>query len=176
MNNSLDLYIMKFYIFKNEYGFTLIEMLIALLVFSSALIALIVIAGRGIISAQESRQQITANFLAQEIVEVARNIRDSNYKKNASWFDGLDMCVNARCAIDYNTTPPSLLPCTTCELYQDGIGRFNAQSGTSTEYIRYLTITENTANQDYLIIGTTSWKNKTITRQVSFSTLLTYWR
>ncbi len=64
---------------NNNYnqGFTLIEALIAIFIFSVALVSLITITAKGVTGTVQARDQVTAQFLAQEGVELMRNYRDT---------------------------------------------------------------------------------------------------
>lgn len=61
---------------KNK-GFTLIEMLIAVLIFSLSLAALMTISSRGMRISRDAQDQVVADYLALEGIEAVRNIRDS---------------------------------------------------------------------------------------------------
>ena len=62
---------------NHNQGFTLIEALIAIFIFSVALVSLITITAKGITGTTQARDQITAQFLAQEGIELMRNYRDT---------------------------------------------------------------------------------------------------
>ena len=68
-------------------GFTIIEMLIAIFIFTVALSALMYMASRGLQSARQSERKVTAEFLAIEGIEVVRNIRDRAFiiGSDATW-------------------------------------------------------------------------------------------
>ena len=54
---------------KNQHGFTLIEMLIAVFIFSLALTSLMLVSSRGLKVSKEAQNQITADYLAIEAIE-----------------------------------------------------------------------------------------------------------
>jgi Tfp pilus assembly protein PilV len=60
-------------------GFTLIETLFSILIFSAALISLLAISSKGISATNEVKNETMAYYLAQEGLEVVRNIRDNNF-------------------------------------------------------------------------------------------------
>jgi|AntAceMinimDraft_6_1070360.scaffolds.fasta_scaffold06522_3 prepilin-type N-terminal cleavage/methylation domain-containing protein len=65
---------------KNTHrGFTLIEMLVAVLIFSVSLTALMSVAAKGLRASREAQSQVEADYLALEALEVVRNIRDSAF-------------------------------------------------------------------------------------------------
>jgi Tfp pilus assembly protein PilV len=58
-------------------GFTLVETLIAISIFSLSIIALMSILGGGISNTNYAKTKITASYLAQEGIEYVRNMRDN---------------------------------------------------------------------------------------------------
>lgn len=50
--------------------------------------------------------RLTAAYLAQEGLEITRNIRDNNFIEGISWSDGLISC-NLGCQADYTTGTPA---------------------------------------------------------------------
>jgi prepilin-type N-terminal cleavage/methylation domain-containing protein len=58
-------------------GFTLVETLVALSIFSLSVLALMVALGGGLKSANFAKSKITASYLAQEGIELIRNMRDT---------------------------------------------------------------------------------------------------
>lgn len=57
-------------------GFTLIETLVSISIFSVSLVALIVASSQGISDMQFIKGRLTATYLAQEGIELVRNVRD----------------------------------------------------------------------------------------------------
>lgn len=77
---------MKFYtkqknintnVVKKNRGFTLIETLIAVFILTIALNGLFALIASSLFSARYARNEITANYLAQEIIDYIRNDRDT---------------------------------------------------------------------------------------------------
>ena len=84
---------------KNKNGFTLIEVLIALGVFSVAVLAAFALAMSNLRIAQENYDRVLSSNLAREGIELVRNIRDSNWLKIDANYDcdnssnGLQFCA-----------------------------------------------------------------------------------
>jgi type II secretory pathway pseudopilin PulG len=78
--------------FKNK-GFSLMEIIIAIGVIITALVGSVALISYSISSTRLSRSRITAQGLAQEGLEIVRNIRDNNWlafkRKASDWRDGL---------------------------------------------------------------------------------------
>ena len=86
-------------------GFTLVETIIALFLIVSALAGPFTLATRGIFSAKFSKNKLAALNLAQEGLEIIRQMRDTNILNDADW-RGLSGPCPAPCTIlangDYN--------------------------------------------------------------------------
>ncbi len=87
-------------------GFTLVEMLVAIFMFSVALSSLMLVTSKGLKAARQAQAQVRADYLALEALEVVRNIRDSafiaGYGEN-EWtgvFNGLDVFSEDGCFTD----------------------------------------------------------------------------
>ncbi len=61
---------------KNK-GFTLVETLIGLSIFTTSILALMSVLASGVADTNYAKQKIVAGYLAQEGIEHARNIRDT---------------------------------------------------------------------------------------------------
>src|SRR5690349_5431770 len=83
---------------KNE-GFTLIETLIAISVLMMAFTGPVAIATKALVAAIYSKNEIVAIYLAEEGIEVIRNMRDNNVLSNQSWTTGFGACSIA-CSVD----------------------------------------------------------------------------
>lgn len=75
---------------SSQSGFTLLEMLIAVLIFSLALVSLVTISSRGISATNNALSQTTAQFLAQEGIEIIHSRRGDNFldtSPSSLWMD-----------------------------------------------------------------------------------------
>jgi prepilin-type N-terminal cleavage/methylation domain-containing protein len=146
-----------------ERGFTLIEMLIAVFIFTVSISALTYMAGRGIRVANDAQQRITAEYLALEGIEVVRNVRDSAFLSSfdeSNWtnvfgdISGPGNCfyelgetgTQEPCAFSYNNGIPQLEDCPTddCRLFIDTTNKvytYNA-SGSRSPYTREIYLTQ----------------------------------
>jgi prepilin-type N-terminal cleavage/methylation domain-containing protein len=100
---------MKREIAQNQKGFTLIETLVSIVIFSVSIVALISITAGGVSDTNFARKKQNAYLLAQEGVELVRYMRDSIVRYNApgGWIlfnQGMSDCMlsqsNAGCRID----------------------------------------------------------------------------
>ena len=89
-------------------GFTLIESLVAISIVLVGVTTVFTVAQLGISSSSSVRSRITAMFLAQEALEAAKNLKDSNLHQISSngahinWLEGLKSSNGAEICPDYN--------------------------------------------------------------------------
>lgn len=170
-------------------GFTLIETLFAILIFSAALVALMSIAGRGISATSSARQQITAHYLAQEGLEVVRNMRDANYVNRQLWTRGfVPDCEGetSSCNVVYNPMPdfpPALDPNASPILETNSEGFFvDAGDGTPTLFSRFIWVesrhplADGSGPSEYEVVSQVKWESKGVPRVVELRTLLKKWQ
>jgi prepilin-type N-terminal cleavage/methylation domain-containing protein len=79
-------------------GFTLLETLVAVVIFSLALVALMTISSQGIRATDQATKRATAQFLAQEGIELVEMARDDNFLDiSADWLDGVATAYGGPC-------------------------------------------------------------------------------
>ena len=74
---------------KTRSGFTLIETLVAVSVISVGFVGELVLLAKSASQASALRHRVVGARLAEEGLEVVRNIRDSNWLRSLNWRDGL---------------------------------------------------------------------------------------
>ncbi len=155
---------MKKYILKKNNvgaGFTLLETLVAISILIVAITATFSASQSGLMSAIESRDQVVAFYLAQEAVELVRNVRDENSLQGLPWLSGLasqvaDPCYFGKsCVVDGTTKTFSACPSPSncANLNQDtatgvtqGMYGYNT-NWTPTAYNREIRLTQISANE-----------------------------
>ena len=70
-------------------GFTIVELLVVILIISIGITGSYALVGNIFASSSLMAQRLSAAYLAQEGIEIVRNIRDSNWVNGDSWDDGL---------------------------------------------------------------------------------------
>lgn len=120
----------------NETGFTIIETLVAVTVLMIAVAGPLVVAGKGLIGAEIGKNQLIASYLAQESMEVLKNIRDNNVDDEIDWLTDLTTCnYTAKCdasSIGFGLGPSVKTDCGAgyCRLYLDSsVGYINTNTG-----------------------------------------------
>ena len=86
---------------KKESGFTLIETLIAISIFSISIVTLMTVLSSGISDINYAKKKITATYLAQEGIEYARNQRDNYFLSSTTEWNDFAIANNSV------ITPPS---------------------------------------------------------------------
>ena len=136
-------------------GFTIIELVISIFILSVALVGIFSAFSVVIILTSDSADRLTATYLAQEGMEIVRNIRDTNWLNmdaaspaNATWVDGLtnpaSCTIDAPCQADYNAKSMSYyVPGNYLYLNAAGFYVYNPtdSSATKTKFEREIIIT-----------------------------------
>lgn len=87
---------------KNK-GFTLIELIIAIFILAVAIIGVYNSFSTVVIFTDGASSRLTAAYLAQEGIEIVRNMRDNNWLNSGQgWKKGLSSCSTG-CEADYKT-------------------------------------------------------------------------
>jgi prepilin-type N-terminal cleavage/methylation domain-containing protein len=87
-------------------GFTLIETVVAILILSLTVGALLTLTANSIFSVRYARNQIVANNLAQESLEYIRNSRDTARQQHIVWTDWLKTLNVDYRGVQYDLTSP----------------------------------------------------------------------
>ena len=170
---------------SSQSGFTLIEMLIAVLIFSLSLVALMTIASRSIQSNRAAQDEITAQFLAAEGIEAVRHIRDTNFiMAGNDWLQGIDNCIDTDCIILFNTdtsdseTLYRLEQCEgTCFPVSVSQNRYGVPSGDPSSFTRIISIEQQNNDEDVIVVtSTVEWLQGRAERSISMESLLTNWQ
>lgn len=100
-------------------GFTLIEALVAISILTIAVTGPLSLASKGLAYSSYAKDEITAFYLANEAIDVIRNIRDTNIKSGKGWLNvpgtsSIDIQVTDKCGgsngcyFDVWKSPPDL--------------------------------------------------------------------
>jgi prepilin-type N-terminal cleavage/methylation domain-containing protein len=185
-------------------GFTLVEVLVAIFIFSLAITALMAALSGGISDTTFAKQKMTATYLAQEGIEYMRNMRDDyvlypatgldwiGHSDDTDFVNQIIPCETGNCGFDSSLSPadsdfmvssscsttPS--PLNLCEVYVDNNGNYNTNPnhlvGTNSGFLRIITadLHYNSENEAK-ITSTVYWQYKNTKYNVSFSENLFNW-
>ncbi len=167
-------------------GFTIIETLVAITILMISIAGPLTIAEKGLSAAVNTRDQVTASYLGQDLMEYIKNVRDADLLNGNVPFYRLAGCVGATvyCNIDTpvdTPTTPTTKACVTatdCVMYIDSNGFYryaNSGSDTKTQFSRYANIQAIDAptNSKYLLTVFVSWKTGTVANQIVLKDVLT---
>jgi prepilin-type N-terminal cleavage/methylation domain-containing protein len=154
---------------KNNYGFTLIESLVAISVLMLVISGTSRAVQQGIYSYTFSKNQITAFYLAQEAIEVIRNRRDQNALANTpSWLTGIsvnsaDPCWFAdTCRVDAIANTIVKCPSSGCPVLRQNLsnGFYGyTSSWTASPFTRTVRL-ESVGVDEVTLIVTITWTQK----------------
>lgn len=116
-------------------GFTILEMIITAFVISVAFIAVMSLITRTIVDVKSNSSRLTAFYLAQEGIEIVRNIRDSNWLGGENWNNGL---TAGSYQADYNDITLFSYPNSYLKINSNGF--YNYDEGVNTNFQREITI------------------------------------
>lgn len=144
-------------------GFTLVETLVAIAILMIAIAGPLVIATKGLTSALYSKDQMIASFLAQESMEVIKNVHDNNIAGSGvqNWLANLSGCTeeNPCDASGINTSRIQTdCPDDGCPVYYSGSSGYNAYGdGDQTQFSRRFWIDQIRA-EEQLVHVVVTWK------------------
>lgn len=144
---------MPFYKNFGQKGITLVEVIIATFILLVAIVGSYLAFSKILMATSASSDRLVAAYLAQEGIEIIRNIRDANWLKASNWKNILSTCSDG-CQVDYKTgtsdDPVASLPVygSGTFLNIDSNGFYTYGSGTSTIFKRKITIVPGAAPLD----------------------------
>ena len=160
-------------------GFTLIEVLAAMFIMMMGTVGVFGLISRTVTFNSSVNSQLVASYLAQEGLELVRNMRDANFLKihkipgwEGEWNEGLTGCpVPTGCGADYNDTALGSFQSTVLKLNN---GFYTYDAGAATIFTREIKI--DPATTDVLKVSVdVFWKDKETTRHVLGATELYNW-
>ena len=180
---------------KNNSGFTLVETLVAISIFTISILALMSVLAKGMSDTNYAKQQMTASYLAQEGIEYIRNMRDTSVLSNsggaqAGWdafHSGIiSKCMNNNCYFNedlISAQMDSLISCPTsgtCPLlqYDPSVGKYgyNLSSGeVDSGFTRTISVDNTYGSDEIKIISKVEWTQGSGSHSVTFSENLYNW-
>lgn len=172
---------------KIKNGFTLLEAIVAIFVLIVAISGSFTLINYVISSTPVTTSKLIASYMAQEGIELIRNIRDTNWlQATGVWDKGLSsectgacQCIDANgCVVDYadtNQLDPILQAYTGQFLNIDANNLYGYSGGTSTKFQRQIIISP--LSPDILNVSISIyWQDKGINYQINAQENLYNWR
>src|SRR3989344_2824734 len=138
---------------KSNSGFTLIEAMVALVLFTIAMGPVFILATSSINVASRIENNLIAANLAQEGIEIVRNIRDTN------WINGSEFDNNLQTGawrVEWNTVNGGLVAIGSNPALKKNNGLYNYASGTDTIFRRTVTISKPN-NGELVLTSSVTW-------------------
>lgn len=167
-------------------GFTLIETLVAVSVISIGFVGALVLLAKSASQASILRQRVTGARLAEEGLEVVRNIRDSNWLRNLGWRDGLADTGASVALVNYNSLSLDTSPSAAsrdCLNYSGGFYVHPAAiESCNTPFKRHIELTTGPADPDLrgaqplIVASVVSWPEKAQTQTITVLDYLYDWK
>lgn len=169
-------------------GFTLVETLVAISIFSLSILGLMSVLSQGIADINYAKQRMTAEYLAQEGIEYLRNMRDTyTLYDPESGQEGWDAfraklapCVATTCGFDVLVAPLDAAavfqcPPENCDLYLNN-GGYNTSiyGGARSGFRRRIQIVQ-TSLDEIAIYASVDWAQGSGAKEVRFYESLFNW-
>lgn len=160
----------------NKKAFSLIEVLIAIFIISIGITGAVSLISYSISAVAISKSQIITANLAQEGLEIVRNIRDSNWLKDSDWNNGLG---NGDYRVQYNSQSLLAFSDTLLQINSNGFYGYNGiegfSGGVDTLFKRKITIT-NISNNEIRVVSEITWRERGRSFVVSAESRLYDWK
>jgi hypothetical protein len=152
-------------------SFTLIETIVAIFLLTVSIFGISGLISQLITSSTLSSQKLIAAYLAQEGIEIVRNIRDTNLLKGQSWDNGL---ANGSYQADYNDQSLSSYNDSFLNI-ENASGLYGYDSGRPTSFKRKIIL--NKPSADVLEVRVQIfWSEKGRSHQLTAQENLYNWR
>lgn len=159
-------------------GFTLIETLVAITILVSAIAGPLTIASRSLFSAQFTKNQIIASYLAQDAVEYVRNLRDENVLSGQAWLQSLlpGVC-NSKCRVDSANDNVQGCGGSCPPIKRDSASGLYGYQGSwdDTIFTRDVTLSEVVSGEEATISVTISWTQGSASRSYTIRENIFNW-
>lgn len=172
-------------VLRDRGGFTLLETIVALGLIVTAAAGPFTLATRGVFAAKFARSKLVALNLAQEGIELVRQMRDNNVLGGHDW-RGLSGVCPSRCtrladgsyqpdvfSVAIGSAPP--ISSGAALRFDEVTGLYGQSSGVGTPFTRVVNISTPAADQ-MRVVSAVAWTESGIGRQVRLETVLYDWR
>src|SRR3989344_4434713 len=181
-------------------GFSLVETIVAVSIIILTIVGPMTAAQRGLVTAEYSRDQMKAYYLAEEGLEYIHYTRDLNALNKDGWLDSLDDClsvlpggspgqVKKACGVDPTNSSATIKKCddaadtdsNVCRLnFNNTTGMYSHQSGGSfsaTTFRRFAKIYDGLSSIEKKVVVSVEWKTGSLPKKtITVSNFITDWK
>jgi prepilin-type N-terminal cleavage/methylation domain-containing protein len=170
---SLVLQVLQTSDFRLRKGFTLIEIMGAIFILTVGIGAAFSLIQQTLAAASLAKDQLVTSYLAQEGMEIVKNIRDTNWLKGKSWDNDLPASPSTY-GLDYLT---QALPDPSCasEGYLEFDGNFYRCSTNPNSKIKRKISIEKIGTEKMKVIVEVEWEEKGRTHSFKVLEYITNW-
>lgn len=137
----------------HQKGFSLLEVIIAMFIAAVGLVGILSLANMSLKGSSLSKNRVIASGLAQEGIEIIRDIR----KSNIEWDDWYSRISNGDYRVQYNST--DLISYSETPLKLNGSNLYQYDSGNNSRFYRKITLTKISADE-VKVITEVKWQIK----------------
>ncbi len=153
---------------KNQ-GFSIIEVMVCTTIILVTFTSIYTLINHSMVFHDLAYSKLTASYLAQEGIEIVRNIRDNNYIQGKKWDAGLN---SGYYQVQYNSS--QLDAYTGDNLKIDSSGLYNYNNGEVTRYNRMISI-DKISNNEIRVTSIVKWSNRGIDFDIQVEDHLYNW-
>lgn len=137
---------------QKEKGFTLMEIIVAMFVFSIGLVAILGLATMSLRASTTSKLRLIAAGLAQEGMELVRDVRNSNSDwDNWEWYGSRATSTSQDYLVQYDDSVLLTYAETPLKL-NSGTGLYQYDSGNDTQFYRKVTLTKVSSHEVKVLV------------------------
>ncbi len=155
-------------------GIMMLEVIGAIFILAIGVTAAFALISRSVSSISSARERLIASYLAQEGIELVRNIRDTNWISGDKWDKGLTGCDLSPCQVFYNSSSLTHVYSGKPLNIESATGFYGYGPGEKTRFRRQITIKEPAASTMDVYVNVT-WREKGITHSIKAEDRLRDW-
>ena len=162
MSIKLSLSVKRNFFQKKLKAFSLIEVLFSITLLALGLVAVTLIISRSLGYSQNTRDAIIAVQLAQEGVELVRNVRDNDLAQNESNSGFQEFSNSKHCRANYNDNPGNEVDCQASQgnasrYFLQYSGGFYSHTNTRQRFSRYVYVDVNFGTAVATVVSYVYW-------------------